>query len=322
MGELEQAAFQKKMFENDRKARLLDVETYVQDEVWLRVRNRKWPKPTGIEDNNWKHWTEFCQEITHLFHGVAKDGLLVNVGWQRLCKLCKSSLAFPSSARGSIVKGLNLDEVLSRSPIEPSAFASCSSASSAPRISDPTAEELKLSAQRIAEHASMVTHLRTIKWLGEVPASHESDVYAIKRLFDDQYYPKRLHSTCDIVVDGEFPTSLVAWLAVCEQCMETIRRRRLWPKWFRRPHDRNIRPFANAAPDTLYDPGNIVLEIVWFALRFYRHVDDSFLETMLAPGLKPYGERSQRSSKGITNFRGNVIEGLMAHTADIVTYFV
>ena len=100
--------------------------------------------------------------------------------------------------------------------------------------------------------------------------------------------------------------------------METIRHRRLWPKWFRRPRDRSIRDFANEAPDAFWDPGNVVLEIVWFALRFYRHVDDQLLETMLAPGLKPYGERSQRSSKGITNFRGNFIEGLIAHTADIV----
>ena len=130
----------------------------------------------------------------------------------------------------------------------------------------------------------MVNHLRTIKWLGEVPASHESDVYAIKHLFEDKYYPKRLHSTCDIVVDGEFPTSLVARLAVCERCVETIRHRRLWPKWFRRPRDQSIRAFANEAPDAFWDPGNVVLEIVWFALRFYRHIDDQLLETMLASG--------------------------------------
>ena len=34
------------------------------------------------------------------------------------------------------------------------------------------------------------------------------------------------------------------------------------------------------------------------------------------------GERSQKSSKGITNLRGNVIEGIMGHTADVVTCFV
>ena len=57
---------------------------------------------------------------------------------------------------------------------------------------------------------------------------------------------------------------------------------------------------------------------IWFALRFYRHVDDQLLETMLAPGLKPYGERSQRSSKGITNFRGNCIEGLLGYIAKFI----
>ena len=31
---------------------------------------------------------------------------------------------------------------------------------------------------------------------------------------------------------------------------------------------------------------------IWFALRFYRHVDDQLLETVLASGLMPHGERS------------------------------
>ena len=131
-----------------------------------------------------------------------------------------------------------------------------------------------------------------------------------------------MYSAIDIVVDDQFPTSLVAWLAVCEQCMETIRWRGLWPSWFRRPKDKEIRPFANAAPDNLYDPGNPTYEILYFALRFYRHIDARYVTASVAPGLKPYGERSQRSSKGITNFRGNVIEGIMGHTADVVTCFV
>ena len=192
MGELEQAAFQKKMFEKDRKARLQDVEAYVQEKVWPRVRNRLWSKPTGICDDNWEHRTEFREEISQTFHGLAKSNLLVHVGWQRLCKLCESSPVFPSSARGSIVKGLNLDELLSRSSTLPSAIASGSSASSAPRISDPTEREIRLSRERIAEHVAMVNHMRTIKWLGEVPASHKSDVHAIKRLFLDKYYANRL----------------------------------------------------------------------------------------------------------------------------------
>ena len=57
---------------------------------------------------------------------------------------------------------------------------------------------------------------------------------------------------------------------------------------------------------------------IWFALRFYRHVDDQLLETMLSSGLKPYGERSQTSYKDITNFRGNCIEGLLGYIAKFI----
>ena len=64
VGELEQAAFQRSMFEKERKARLLDVETYVEEEVWQkRIRMREWSKPTGIEDGNWKHFEKFKDEI-------------------------------------------------------------------------------------------------------------------------------------------------------------------------------------------------------------------------------------------------------------------
>ena len=57
---------------------------------------------------------------------------------------------------------------------------------------------------------------------------------------------------------------------------------------------------------------------IWFALRFYRHVDDQLLETMLASGLKPYGERSQTSYKDIMNFCGNCIEGLLGYIAKFI----
>ena len=322
VGELEQAAFQRMMYEKEKKARLLDVETYVEEEVWQkRIRVRNWLMPTGIQDGNWKHWKEFQYMITKEFHGWASHSELIRVGWKRLCELCESSHAFPSSVRGSI-SNERLGEVSSRLPIELSSFASSSSSFSAPCISDPIRRQIRLSCQHYAEHVGVVKNMRSIHWLGEVPASHMNDVHCIKRLFFDKYYANRAQTTCDIVVDDEFPTSVVAWLAVCEQCMDTIRYRKLWPKEFRQPYDHRIRPFANAAPYTFYDPGNPVLEILWFALRFYRHVDDYFVETMLAPGLTPYGQGSQKSSKGITNFRGNIIEGIISHTADIATCFV
>ena len=314
LGELEQAAHQKAMSGKERAAALVDVKAYVNAQVLPRIRKGSWSRPTGVGDNAWKHWGDFKKELSDAFHGVLEAQTTTSAGWEHLCMLRDKPLLVP---RGSICAVLNPDTSPPMSLTLPPQTASSSSAGSAPRVSDPTAEEVQASAHLIAEHASMVAHLRTMSWLGEVPVNHENDVRAIKRMFEDQYYPSRLQSTCDIFVSDEFPTSMVAWLSVCEQCMETIRYRNLWPKWFRRPRDQSIRAFANAAPDAFWDPGNVVLEIVWFALRFYRHVDQEFPETMLAPGLKPYGERSQRSSEGITNFRGNSIEGLLGHIAKI-----
>jgi hypothetical protein len=117
----------------------------------------------------------------------------------------------------------------------------------------------------------------------------------------------------DLMKHPECPSSPVLWTAIASECLKTLEHRGLLPDWFHTPEHRALLSPAGETPTSYFDPGNKNLEILWFVLRVYRFVQLNLREAMCSPALTPYGSATNRSGKGITNKRGNMLEAILTY---------
>ena len=93
--------------------------------------------------------------------------------------------------------------------------------------------------------------------------------------------------------------------------LDHLKELRKLPVCLTAPTDQNVRPTANAVPNG-WDPGNASWELMFNRLRLW---DFAEVETSRAAMQQfptdAYGGRSNKSSKGPVNFRGNICESLV-----------
>ena len=95
-----------------------------------------------------------------------------------------------------------------------------------------------------------------------------------------------------------------------ERVLKEMALRNCLPYWLRRPHDRNIRDDAAASADGSVDPGNYVLDVLVHALRLWQYSESGRIPRVMKQSIAEYGAKSNKSSHGPVNLRGNIVEAM------------
>ena len=160
------------------------------------------------------------------------------------------------------------------------------------------------------EHCYALDALKRADWMNVIPLDLVGDLMMVYKLYEEQLGPGFL-APHELLKRQECPTSPVLWTSIAHKCLATLAIRKLLPSYFTNPTQRALMPPANETPNDYLDPGNLNLEILWFALRIYRFVQEDKQEPMCQPRLRPYGSAGNRSGKGLTNMRGNMLEAIL-----------
>ena len=79
------------------------------------------------------------------------------------------------------------------------------------------------------------------------------------------------------------------------------------------PHDKYIREAAGTEISPTYqDPGNDNYCLIYHILRLDRYVGEAAIERVIKTPATEYGAASNRSSIGVVNLRGNIIEAILS----------
>ena len=90
--------------------------------------------------------------------------------------------------------------------------------------------------------------------------------------------------------------------------------KRFLPAWMVMPRDQSLRREANKLSDEFHDPGNSLFESLFHAAGLHQLLTwsvDHYQAMMHLPNA-PYSDKTNKSSRGPTNRRGNLIEGILA----------
>ena len=90
--------------------------------------------------------------------------------------------------------------------------------------------------------------------------------------------------------------------------------KRILPHNLISPHDKYIRFSAGAeiSAEHYYDPGNDKYCVLWHLLRLDKFVSEVRVKDLIKTPATEYGTARNKSSTGVVNFRGNIIESLLA----------
>ena len=116
-------------------------------------------------------------------------------------------------------------------------------------------------------------------------------------------------------VDGaELPSCRGQVIAEVHLAIEQFVRERIHlPAWLVLPRDRPRTAQANQLPDCFHDPGNEAVEALFHLVGLQKLLTSSLEHRlrMLQLPAAPYGDRTNQSSVGPVNRRGNMIEGML-----------
>ena len=169
-----------------------------------------------------------------------------------------------------------------------------------------------LATQLVHEHNHALNSLKLAEWIDHLPTELSDDLKTVFELCQRHLVTKQL-SPQDLLKLDDCPTSPILWAAIASECFKTMEHRSQIPAWFSNPEHRQLLAPAGDTPQCYYDPGNQNLETIWFMLRLYRFIKWSRRDQMSSPALTPYGSSTNRSGKGITNKRGNMLEAMLSH---------
>ena len=164
--------------------------------------------------------------------------------------------------------------------------------------------------ERAHEHHHALTAIKQADWMNSLPAEQRLDLKAVMEINRD-LLQKGYLSPMDLLKRIECPTSPILWLSIAHNCLAQLKDRRLLPEYFVSPTHRALLVPAGNTPMEYIDPGNLNLEILWFALRIYTFISPDRHDDICQPRLSTYGEASNRSGKGLTNLRGNMLEAIL-----------
>ena len=100
------------------------------------------------------------------------------------------------------------------------------------------------------------------------------------------------------------------WLGEFERCLKHMAKRGMLPYWLKRPHDRNIREDASEGAEGFSDPGNYILDQLVHCWRLWHYYEASRSDMVIRQSVHEYGHKSNMSSKGPVNLRGNIVEAM------------
>ena len=91
-------------------------------------------------------------------------------------------------------------------------------------------------------------------------------------------------------------------------------KKRLLPYNVMNPHDKGIRHAAGIeiSDAHYFDPGNDRYCLLWHILRLDKFIVEHRVKTLIKTPATEYGTARNMSSKGVVNFRGNIIESLLS----------
>ena len=108
----------------------------------------------------------------------------------------------------------------------------------------------------------------------------------------------------------KIPLNPRLWVVEANWCLKALERRGLLPSCVTQPHEWRIRADASASADGFSDPGNEVLDVYVNVLRLWRYADSTKVEQTMRVATGAYGTRSNQSSHGPVNLRGNIVEAM------------
>ena len=172
-------------------------------------------------------------------------------------------------------------------------------------------EQMEKAMERWVEQVECVAMLEKINWLEYIPDT-TSNRSALQTIFENGM------TYCTKFTDGclqpwnmtDWPMNPRLWLGELERTLKVMARKRWTPRWLHRPHDQHIRGDADRSADGAVDPGNYILDMVVHALRLWQYAEAKRIDQVMKQPIAEYGHRSNKSSHGPVNLRGNIVEAM------------
>ena len=165
--------------------------------------------------------------------------------------------------------------------------------------------------QRWTEMIESIGMLEEVDWLDTI-GDNEQNREALKIIFrEGMYYCNVFMDECLLPWKMEhWPMIPRVWLGEFERCLRHMAKRNILPYWLRRPHDRNIREDASEGAEGFCDPGNYILDQLVHCWRLWHYCEASRSDMVIKQSVQEYGHKSNMSSKGPVNLRGNIVEAM------------
>ena len=142
----------------------------------------------------------------------------------------------------------------------------------------------------------------------DTPAAREALAFIYQR---GQEFLESFQNDCCRAHDVKgYPRVLRPWLAETEWTLAQLARRGWLPRSLLHPRDRAIRKPANEGGGEFLDPGNLSLETFVYVFRLWKYCDTIGYDATIRVHPEEYGSKSNRSSKGPVNLRGNIVEAM------------
>ena len=183
-------------------------------------------------------------------------------------------------------------------------------------------EAMKANLARIHETAQTQECLDAMDWAFEVPDTwfhkEEQEKLAAQVRAYVHDFDSALLKRCDT---QDTCMSKNVWSCELRWALECLARRDLASVHLTNPRDRAIRAEATAHP-LFQDPGNVVLDTMYHALRLWDFVREPAQSQVRRVATKEYGTGPNKSAAGPVNFRGNQIEALASRIQKLATFGV
>ena len=178
---------------------------------------------------------------------------------------------------------------------------------------DMNKKAMELTVARLAEESHCREMLEHTVWISHIPTT--DTLLADKRQLqeDVEFYVKSFqwkHMAKYKVAHVNLRLLTVETM----RSLEWMQQHGWLPKSVTHPRDRATREAAAENCSQHYDdPGNFVWDVIYHCLRMDRFLVEGAAMKVLKTAASEYGAATNKSSKGVANLRGNIMESLLYH---------
>ena len=164
-------------------------------------------------------------------------------------------------------------------------------------------------AERMSEMVECMNKLDRVDWLDSTPDKREY-ADALDWIFERglEYCDTFMNGSLQAWSMGGYPRYIRPWFSETERVYKALARRGWIPFWMKHPRDKWIRPDAAESATGFVDPGNLTLDVFVHVFRLWRFIDVIGFDAAIRQPQHPYGHKTNMSSKGPVNLRGNIVE--------------